>query len=498
MGQSAYSIAMKEMGQLIETANAKQKYLPGPVYNVLGYGAKGDARTDDTKAFQKAIDAASVKGGIVYVPSGEYVCGPIVIAASNVTFCGSGMSSTIYFTSPTGTWLTIRDARDVTVQDLNFENTLNPTSGNVINIDNCAWVIIDHVKMGFYTNIYNGVSITSIRGGVQAVYIRNSFIFKFRGSAITADTSVVGSQTINDIFLENCFIQWLASNVGEIPPSTSIGVKLYSVYAAVQAINITDCEISASYWTFYSVGSRFLRITNSYFDGNNYFETVNISTFSNSWFSGSTGANNAAHTVDINNCVGFQLINCHIDPESVLNSNSSNIIIRGTSNHVKIDGCMLGGAGYVGITLSGGDNILLTGNYFGNNNAFLNPENMATGVKILSSFSGFANMSNNDMREMATKINNAATTSGKIFAQGNLGYNPVGSLSAPAMPSSGSGAVNTYPHRVRISITGGTGVGLFINSVSIGLSSGSFILEPGESIAMTYSTPPTSWVWQGL
>lgn len=42
-------------------------------YSVLDFGAKGDGHTDDTAAFQKALDAASqAGGGVVYAPRGNY------------------------------------------------------------------------------------------------------------------------------------------------------------------------------------------------------------------------------------------------------------------------------------------------------------------------------------------------------------------------------------------------------------------------------------------
>lgn len=42
--------------------------------NVLTYGAKGDGTTDNTTAFQKALDAAHAQGGgIVFAPTGQYL-----------------------------------------------------------------------------------------------------------------------------------------------------------------------------------------------------------------------------------------------------------------------------------------------------------------------------------------------------------------------------------------------------------------------------------------
>src|SRR5690349_13558470 len=42
-------------------------------YSVRDFGAAGDGKTDDTSAFQKALDAAKqAGGGIVYAPRGNY------------------------------------------------------------------------------------------------------------------------------------------------------------------------------------------------------------------------------------------------------------------------------------------------------------------------------------------------------------------------------------------------------------------------------------------
>ena len=63
--------------------------LPGPlgagVFDVKTFGAKGDGKTPDRDAINKAIDAtAAAGGGTVYFPAGTYVTGSIRLR-SNLT-----------------------------------------------------------------------------------------------------------------------------------------------------------------------------------------------------------------------------------------------------------------------------------------------------------------------------------------------------------------------------------------------------------------------------
>lgn len=59
------------------------------VYSVTKFGAKGDGTTDDTSAFQKALDAASKDGGgIVFVPTGNYAIKTHLSIPDHVTLEG--------------------------------------------------------------------------------------------------------------------------------------------------------------------------------------------------------------------------------------------------------------------------------------------------------------------------------------------------------------------------------------------------------------------------
>ena len=56
--------------------------IPRKTFKLADYGAVGEEKTEITKILQAAIDAASAAGGgIVEVPRGDYMCGPIRLAS---------------------------------------------------------------------------------------------------------------------------------------------------------------------------------------------------------------------------------------------------------------------------------------------------------------------------------------------------------------------------------------------------------------------------------
>ena len=70
-------------------AGETEQFPVSDYFNVRSFGAVGDGQTDDTAAFQKALDAASkAGGGVVYAPRGNYFFAGSLNIPNAVTLAG--------------------------------------------------------------------------------------------------------------------------------------------------------------------------------------------------------------------------------------------------------------------------------------------------------------------------------------------------------------------------------------------------------------------------
>lgn len=94
---NAQDTSLKEYadGKIADLSNATVKK-NSLVFNVVDFGAKGDGVTLDSAAVQAAVDAAAVKGGVVYFPPGTFKINNVTLR-SNIVFTGEGIiTSTTY------------------------------------------------------------------------------------------------------------------------------------------------------------------------------------------------------------------------------------------------------------------------------------------------------------------------------------------------------------------------------------------------------------------
>lgn len=174
------SIAMKDMGFLIETAQANMKYLMGPVYNVRGYGARGDGMVDDTSAVMAAVNAAAANGGgIVFFPPGVYKANIFLISINNIRLEGCGKSSKIVALGSGKNCLTMIECNYCSVENIylyasGVDQGVDVTKDNGIYLQKCndititKTIIENHGFSGIGTFTSNDITIEDnlIQNGV--------------------------------------------------------------------------------------------------------------------------------------------------------------------------------------------------------------------------------------------------------------------------------------------------------------------------------------------
>lgn len=87
--------------------------------NVRALGAKGDGRTLDTDAIQRAFDSARRGGGTIIFPAGYYVSGPLTLKGDNITVrldegatLAAATNQALFLKSGGGDWLAATSGGD--------------------------------------------------------------------------------------------------------------------------------------------------------------------------------------------------------------------------------------------------------------------------------------------------------------------------------------------------------------------------------------------------
>jgi len=87
-GASLVGYTQGSTGSVTTTVQSKLR----EIVSVKDFGAVGDGVTDDTTAFQSAVNSLSSVGGTVFVPSGSYLIGQISWVKDGVTIAGDAVS----------------------------------------------------------------------------------------------------------------------------------------------------------------------------------------------------------------------------------------------------------------------------------------------------------------------------------------------------------------------------------------------------------------------
>lgn len=124
---------------------AAQTSMATPI-NVKSYGAVGDGKTDDTVALQNAINAAISGNASLFVPSGQYVHGPLTAAGGALKMVGEGRLNSVLLLNASGVSLTFSNSNFSQIQDMGFglhggPQTVVGTDGPTMSgsCDNSEW-----------------------------------------------------------------------------------------------------------------------------------------------------------------------------------------------------------------------------------------------------------------------------------------------------------------------------------------------------------------------
>ena len=247
-------------------------------FNVRDYGARGDGRAMDSPAIQKAIDACALAGGgMVRLPPGAYLSGPLYLRGNHITFhleAGAILQGTEDFTAYRGSngklvglinaerlkdvsisgpgiidgqgapwWPAVREAKKtgareprqrpkmvnfhdchrLTVRDVTLQNS---PMFHLVPVD-CDDVLIDHVTIKAPSNSPNTDAIDP--SSCRNVRILNCLLDVGDDNvAVKAGHSVAGRDfCCQDILVSNCTC--LAGHGISIGSETSAGVSNFVV-----------------------------------------------------------------------------------------------------------------------------------------------------------------------------------------------------------------------------------------------------------------------------
>lgn len=237
--------------------------------SVKDFGAVGDGVADDTIKVQAAIDAiASVGGGIVYFPVGNYRCN--VVLKANVTLTSLGTGTFGYLASGTNKGVILTQAAAGFVVD-------TPATG----ISNCAIVGINFKGLGAGT-AGGGVRFQDVQWGA----VKQCSFDNFADQAVLKNAG--NANTFEDILTTNVLLNRTRSTQNgcielaggaddflsriEANPSLTTGVSdanLRVCAIVIRSANVfaSNCVGEFADWGFYTTGN-YCRFVNCRADQN--------------------------------------------------------------------------------------------------------------------------------------------------------------------------------------------------------------------------------------
>lgn len=418
------------------------------------YGAIGNGSNDDTTGLQAAFTAAvagvsgfSACGKVVLLPYGNYKISAPLVLNYPIMLLGLGW----------GTTITLANGSNCDM--IQF----NPQSSDWFN-----GAVIANIKLdGNGDNQTSGGHIVNAKGAVWCLFDHVWFRTPWGSGLYLHDDNLGGYGHHN--MIDHCFFD---------NGSTSNGGDGRGVYITGSDENMVTNS------TFQECGRAAAPEPNA------YFETAGLNSVVNCKFvGGATGIKlqGSRSLISLNHFDGCK---------------NHNVRLNGSGNIIETNWFYNIGAGSASNTIDGiwVDNIAdtrIVNNgfmaYNGTNgsHAFVN---LIPGPPTNTYIAG-NNMSNVGGGTLGTSRIAYGGTGHDI--RSNLGYNPVGPVSAPTMPASTVAYTNNLGSdaTVFVAASGATITAITIGGTATGITSGSVRVPARQTIALTYSGGTPTWTW---
>jgi polygalacturonase len=212
--------------------------------NVRSKGAAGDGITDDTKAFQKAIDEVVANGGgTVWVPPGDYSINAdtSIFLKSNVIFSMADRARLIADTSSNERYAVIKATKIHNAQilggqivgDRDYHIGITGEHGYGISISGCDNVLVRNTKI---SNCWGDGFIVAAAGGTTSTNITAKGIWS--GNNRRQAISVI---EVDGLLIDSCTLY----NTKGTPPQDGIDIEpdVHPTPRTAKNITITNCDI---------------------------------------------------------------------------------------------------------------------------------------------------------------------------------------------------------------------------------------------------------------
>lgn len=457
------------------------------VKNVL-YGAKGDGVTDDTAAFIAAYDAAvAAGGGIVYAPAATYIVNEVSTINPEdipIFFLGDGIDLTVLkATTAVSAVIGLHCKGGVLNMTINggatAQNGLafgNYTANAVVDTMLLSNVRVTNIAPGSAGWLFVSICTPGTGYFINILTMENVVL---DGPSATGQDAMGVAQVVacyaKNITIRNCnrspnfyYIENLMLDGCYVTGGVSTTEPCFVVDSSVQRAVVANLNIDSSNASAPVFEAQDCTVTESY-----------INTPTGLWF----GQPSATLTG-----LSLRIISSVI---------AGAIVVQGSGDYgnLEVRSCRIRPQ----VTAPGAvlnyqaTPTLPTLDFVGN---YVDTTNVS-GAVIMSNASG-CNLSNAQITgnhivgpKAGVMLGSTIGTLSNVLISDNLGYNPVGAMTAPTVGASPWTYTNSTGVNQTLNVSGGTVSAISANGVVTGLLAGSFLVPAGETLVVTYTAAPT-------